>query len=281
MGAVEAIRLCAKAVVPALLPYFVVLRMICARIQLPPLLTSFLGGYPSGVACVVSMYEAGSLDKARAQKLLRVCNNSGPGFFIAVVGSLVLKSSSQGLLLYLLHVLSAVLCAQLCQPITRQDVRIYRAKTRRSFAAEFQAAVSSSSLSMLSVCALVIVFSVLSSLLRVFLPARCLLLPTGLLELTNGVLQLRGHPNAFVLCAFFTSWGGLCVHAQAFSIWQAAGLCVKGYFTHKLLHGSLCAFLAMLVQAKAYPALVIFSFFFVIFSYFLKKWGRKKASYAV
>jgi len=281
LGAVEAISLCAKAVVPALLPYFILLRLLCARLQLPPLLTSFLGGYPSGVTCVVAMYEAGTLDKTRAQRLLRVCNNSGPGFFVAVVGSIVLKSNKLGLLLYLIHVLSALLCAQLSAPFTRRDITIRREKSQRSFGAEFQKAISSACLSMLSVCALVIVFSVLFSLLRVFLPTRFLLLPSGLLELTNGVLQLRENPDAFVLCAFFTGWGGLCVHAQAFSIWQAAGLRVKGYFTHKLLHGLLSALLAALVQEGAYLTALIFSFFFAIFSYFLKNWGRKKAPYAV
>ncbi len=280
-GAVDAIRLCANAVVPALLPYFVLLKLLCARLQLPPLLTSFLGGYPTGVACVVTMYEAGSLDKTRAQALLRVCNNSGPGFFVAVVGGIVLKSTKLGLLLYLIHVLSAILCAQLSSPVRRKDFTIRREKAQRSFAAEFQNAVSTASLSMLSVCALVIVFSVMFSILRVLLPAQLLLIPSGLLELTNGVLQLCGNSNAFVLCAFFTGWGGLCVHAQAFSLWQTAGLRVKGYFLHKLLHGCISAALAALLQAKAYAAAIIFSFFFVIFSYFLKNWGRKKAPYAV
>lgn len=280
-GAVEAIRLCANAVVPALLPYFILMKLICAKLHLPPLLASFLGGYPTGVACVVSMYENGSLEKEQAQRLLRICNNSGPGFFIAVVGGIVLNSTKSGLLLYLIHVLSAFLCAQLSLPMQRKEFRIRRERQKRSFAAEFQVAVSTSALSMLSVCALVIIFSVMFSILRILLPARLLLIPSGLLELTNGVLQLRENKNSFVLCAFFTGWGGLCVHAQAYSLWQSAGLRVKGYFSHKLLHALLSAAFAALIQAGAYPALIIFSFFFVFFSYFMKKWGRKKAPNAV
>lgn len=280
-GAVNAVRLCANAVVPALLPYFILLKLLCERLRLPPLLTSFLGGYPTGVACIVTMYEAGNLDKAEARNLLRVCNNSGPGFFIAVVGGIVLKSTKLGIMLYLIHVSSALMCAQLSVPVRRRDFTIRREKAKRSFAAEFQNAVSSAALSMLNVCTLVIVFSVLFSILRVLLPSRLLLIPSGLLELTNGVLQLREHRHAFVLCALFTGWGGLCVHAQAYSLWQTAGLRVRGYFTHKLLHGLLSAVLAALVQAGAYATLTIFAFFFVIFSYFLKNWGRKKMPNAV
>ena len=195
--------------------------------------------------------------------------------------STIYRKTKSGLLLYFIHVFSAVLCAQLSMPMKRKDFRIRREAQKRSFAAEFQSAVSTSALSMLSVCALVIVFSILFSVAHVLLPTRFFLIPSGLLELTNGVLQLCENRNAFVLCAFFTGWGGLCVHAQAYTLWQAAGLRVKGYFPHKLLHGLLSAALASCVQAGAYAMLVIFSFFFVFFSYFLKNWGRKKAANAV
>ena len=65
-------------------------------------------------------------------------------------------------------------------------------------------------------------------------------LACGALELSSGILLLSG-PGAEAACALLMGWGGLCVHFQAMSLWQAAGLRPHGYFSAKLLHGLLSA----------------------------------------
>ena len=51
-------------------------------------------------------------------------------------------------------------------------------------------------------------------------------------------------------------WGGLCVHFQAMSLWQTAGLRPHGYFSAKLLHGLLSAVLALACFAPSPAALL-------------------------
>ena len=69
-------------------------------------------------------------------------------------------------------------------------------------------------------------------------------LACGALELSSGILLLSGH-GAEAACALLMGWGGLCVHFQAMSLWQTAGLRPHGYFSAKLLHGLLSAVLAL------------------------------------
>ena len=123
-GALQGLRACAARVIPALLPFFVVSRMLTAlplptpgrradrlfralfgvrAACLPALLTGLLGGYPAGAAAVTELYRAGALSKAEAERALCFCNNSGPGFFAGLIGAAVLGDVRRGLILYGLH----------------------------------------------------------------------------------------------------------------------------------------------------------------------------------
>ena len=80
-------------------------------------------------------------------------------------------------------------------------------------------------------------------------------LACGALELSSGILLLSG-PGAEAACALLMGWGGLCVHFQAMSLWQTAGLRPHGYFPAKLLHGLLSAVLALACFAPCPAALL-------------------------
>ena len=210
-GALQGLRTCGTRVIPTLLPFFVVSRMLTAlplptpgrradrlfralfgvrAACLPALLTGLLGGYPAGAAVVTELYRAGALSKAEAERALCFCNNSGPGFFAGLIGTAVLGDVRRGLILYGLHALSALMTGLLlpgsAPPAALRTVR--REKP------------------------------VLSSLLPNRLAEA---LACGALELSSGILLLSG-PGAEAACALLMGWGGLCVHFQAMSLWQTA-----------------------------------------------------------
>lgn len=282
-GALRGLRVCGCALIPALLPYFVVSRLLIActdlralnlRAEKPmrrffgveggcitALLTSFLGGYPAGAAAVVQLYERGVIGKQSAERALRFCNNSGPGFFLGVAGGMVLDSIPAGLALYGIHVLSA-LCAGILfasAEAPRAVVRTIKPQEPLTFPRAFSEAVSGSCEALLQISGLVIFFTALSSLLQQALPqlpAQGLL--TGLLELTSGITRCEGDWNTrFLTCSFLLGWGGLCVHFQAFVLWGAAGLHVCGYWAEKLLHGLFSVLFAAAFLSKRPSAIAL------------------------
>lgn len=253
--------LCGTAVIPSLFPFFVVSKLLIATLGGgkkrgfswmkrffgvgrecgSALWMSFLGGYPVGVHCVATLYREGRITKRDANQTLLFCNNSGPAFFVSIVGGSVLKNVRLGLILYLIHVLAAVTVGRLlCVPgggtVTVRQIP----DDPRSFSQALVSAVGETAETLLQICAYVALFSVLTALLRLLAP-----IPTvcyGFLELTGGIMALG--EGSFVAAAFFMGWGGLCVHLQAMSIWQKAGLHPTGYFSAKLLHGVLSALYA-------------------------------------
>ena len=271
-GVREGLRLSGTVVIPALFPFMVLTRFLFSTVKFscpnwlssamgrifgvggtvfPALLCSFLGGYPVGVSVLTEDYRAGRLTRQEAEQALLFCNNSGPGFFVAVVGAVVLQDVTEGLLLYAIHVCAALLCGRL---FARKGAPIIRVKKVPEAllppSQAFLNAVTGTCQVLLQVSGLICVFSVAAALLKnVLLPCFPLIEPyipliSGLLELSNGVMSLPASGSSFVLAAFFTSWGGLCVHLQAMSLWQPLGLHPKGYFFSKLLHGLMAALFA-------------------------------------
>ena len=271
-GVREGLRLSGTAVIPALFPFMVLTRFLFSTVKFscpnwlssamgrvfgvggtvfPALLCSFLGGYPVGVSVLTEDYRAGRLTQQETEQALLFCNNSGPGFFVAVVGAVVLQDVTEGLLLYAIHVCAALLCGRL---FARKGAPIIRVKKVPEAllppSQAFLNAVTGTCQVLLQVSGLICVFSVAAALLKnVLLPCFPLIEPyipliSGLLELSNGVMSLPASGSSFVLAAFFTSWGGLCVHLQAMSLWQPLGLHPKGYFFSKLLHGLMAALFA-------------------------------------
>ena len=310
-GAVAGLRMCGTAVIPALFPFFVLTRFLIAllkpphagkRLQklterlfgvgsacIPAILLSFIGGYPVGVSTVVSLYESGAISKRDAQRALVFCNNSGPAFFVGIIGNLILKSVRQGLLLYLIHCFCALLCGIFLARPSMSGFTLHRSVPAvRSPAQAFQDAVAGSCAAMLQISGLVILFSVLLSLLStvgVFniltqLPGGLTVAETealvcGFLELSGGMLRLAGSGRAFVLCALLMGWGGLCVHMQAMSLWQTADLHPSGYFVSKVLHGLLSAlFAAAFAQKTTFSLLCVLCVcgLCVIFPRIRQKW---------
>lgn len=307
-GVREGLQLSGTAVIPALFPFMVLTRFLFSTIKFscpnrlsramgrvfgvggsvfPALLCSFLGGYPVGASVLTEDYRSGRLTRQEAEQALLFCNNSGPGFFVAVVGAVVLQDATKGLLLYVIHVCAALLCGRLFARSNTPPVRVRRVPEALLPPSQaFLSAVTGTCQVLLQVSGLICVFSVAAALLKnVLLPRFPLIGPyipliSGLLELSNGVMSLPASGSGFVLVAFFTSWGGLCVHLQAMSLWQPLGLHPKGYFFSKLLHGLFSAlFAAALSQRTAalFAASALTIVFCGVFPLISRKIGVEKS----
>lgn len=286
---IAGLRLCGSAVIPALFPMFVGTKLLTGllkELQLPKgflrlwqrlfgvsgvcsygFLFGLLGGYPLGAAVISELYGGKSISKEDAEQSLRFCNNSGPGFFLAALGVTVLHSAKAGILLYIIHIISALLVGMLTAGKGSTSITTVRVLPEsRSFGSRFIEAVQSSCAALLQICGLILFFSVFGALMQSlgffqllhYLPRFVTLREAeaifrGLLEMSSGIFSLQDCPNAFVLAAFFMGWGGLCVHFQAAALWQQVGLSPKGYYSAKLLQGCLSAGMAWLLQYASQP----------------------------
>ena len=262
-----AVELCLSLILPSLFPFFV-LSILLNRLGLPgylgrlltplasrvygitgagasALLIGLTGGYPLGAAYIADMERAGAITEKEGERLLAFCNNSGPAFIIGAVGAGAFGSGKAGLLLYLCHVLSALLtglffrqkdyCREI-PPLQLDSVYISQALPE---------AVKQAMGALLNVCGFVMCFTVLVGLLDAggaysllcgqlssvfglelqFTHAAL----TGVLELGSAAGALRGlrpTPLNMALAAAILGWGGISVHFQTRAV--LAGSKIKG-----------------------------------------------------
>lgn len=258
--AAEAVRrgltLCARSVIPALFPYFVVSGLFISLgfadgvgRRLEPLtlrlfgvggagasafFLGLLGGYPVGGRTVGQLYRAGRLSKDEAEQLLAFCNNAGPSFILGVVGVGCFGSLRTGVYLYLVHAFSAVLVGILFRkkaPVSGQKVR-YSAAFEPI--APFVRAVGEAAEGMVRLCGFVVFFLVILALITDLTGLNHPVL-LGLAELTTGVTALEGRPGDLVWAAALLGWGGLSVHGQTAAVLSDTDLGLGRYFLGKIL----------------------------------------------
>ena len=267
--AAEAVRrglaLCARSVIPALFPYFVVSGLFISLgladgvgRRLEPLtrrlfgvggagasafFLGLLGGYPVGGRTVGQLYRAGQLSRDEAEGLLAFCNNAGPSFILGIVGLGCFGSLRAGVFLYFIHAFSAVLVGILFKkkaPVTGQKVR-YSAVFEPVPA--FIRAVQEAAEGMLRLCGFVVfsfvILSLITDLTGLSHPAIL-----GFVELTSGVTALKGTREDLVWAAALLGWGGLSVHGQTAAVLSGTDLRLGRYFAGKILQAIVSAVVA-------------------------------------
>ena len=245
IGVDEGITLCLKVIIPSLFPFFVVSNYLCGSLNglyipgagliskllhLPKgseglLMIGLLGGYPVGAQLISNAYQEGTISKPAARILLGYCSNAGPAFIFGVAASLF-STPRIALIIWMVHIVSAILTGYLLPKPAFSDSN-FNSNPTCSFVQSLQKAIRGC----VSVCGWVIIFKILLSYLAHILRERVgttlWSVLSGILELTNGCVQLQNIENEairFLLCAFLLSFGGICVLFQTKSITGHLGL---------------------------------------------------------
>ena len=263
-GAAEGIDICIRTVVPSLFPFFIlssvltstlagakisVLRPIGRLCGIPYgaeylLMTGFIGGYPVGAQAVTEAYKAGAISKNDAQRMLGFCNNAGPAFIFGIAGPLF-TSKLAALLLWLIHIISAVFAAMILPAKSTGHCTI---EDRPKIS--FPSILTNSLRIMASVCGWVITFRILIAFLNRWLlwllPDPLNLFVIGILELANGCYSLfetQSEIIRFVISSVILGFGGICVGMQTISVTGDLG--PGCYFPGKLLQTLFSAILSV------------------------------------
>ncbi len=275
---ISALTLCARSVIPALFPFMVISSLLLAlglgELLAPPLgglmavygigsagsaalVLGLVGGYPTGAAAAARLYRDGLLTREETERLLSFCNNANPAFLIGVLGKGLFGSFRAGLWLWMIHIAAALISGLLVgrSPTGyRRSHAVPPAAIRTvSLPAAFVTAVQTALRNVLSVCAFVTVFSVLSLPLR---GLGSILAPlfTGMLELFSALPLLPDTSVGFVLAAGLSGWGGLSVLSQTAALTADTDLSLRRCAAGKAVQGILCGLLAFLCRDFVFTA---------------------------
>ncbi len=273
----KGLELCAGSVIPSLFPFMVISELIVKSplsyriggiLKYPmkllfgiceagscALILGMLCGFPIGARTAASMYDSGSISRDEFERLLCFCNNPGSAFVISAVGISLFGNKQVGILLYCCVILSSLTVGIFVNILyskrkSAHTVRAYNSMQSADAVTVFTSSVTSSAISMLTVCAYVVFFSafigcIAAILHNIGLPDSVSTIIFGFFEMTSGVsaaASSQGVRSALILCALFTAWSGMSVHCQIITICSGRGLSFGKYFISKAAQGIICAF---------------------------------------
>lgn len=290
----DGLLLCARTVIPSLFPFMVISELLVksgassylGRLVYPlfrpifglgkescaALAMGTLSGFPVGAGTAATLYEEGKISKSELTRLLCFCNNPSSAFVISAVGISLFGCRTLGILLYAVTLLSSATVGVVCRVLfkaskgsdpTNSNCNIPSTKKRQG-AVIFTECIADSARSMLSVCAFVSFFSVLTGCLGAAVsgaslpdPLRALMI--GFFELTGGVsfaASCQSVRYGMDVCAFLLGWSGLSVHFQIMSICKGCDISFRPYFAAKAATAVLCVLYFRAALALFQPKLV-------------------------
>ena len=274
-----ALRLCAEVVIPSLFPFFVCSNLLIglgvartlsrylSKLMRPlfgipgggalAVVLGVVSGDPVGAECIAGLDASGSCTKAEAERMLSFCNNSGPLFVMGAVGIGMLGNQKLGVLLYGIHVVSALLTGLLFKGYGKnrgnEPMALPPAIPLLHPAAAVGTAVADAVTSICKVCGFVMVFAVLTAALPDRTESRVVY---AFLEITGGIralLQMESLGQLLLpAVAFFLALSGVSVLLQVAGIVLPEGISLKPYLLGKLTQGML-AFLLTYLALRLLP----------------------------
>ncbi|RAV04587.1 hypothetical protein [Paenibacillus sp. YN15] len=296
-ASLSGLRLWWDWVFPALLPFFMMTELLLGfglihglGVFLEPLMrrvfrlpgsggwvlaSGVAGGYPLSADAAAKLSQQHGVSPAEAERLAALGHLANPMLIVGVVGAGFLHSPESGLLLAIIHYLSAVI-AGFCTrkrgeraspspavPLRRLPHKALRAMEEarsndgRVFGKMLGDAVTQSIYALLLIGGLIMAFSVAVRLAGLYLGSSSA--AQWFLQLVPGVLE--PHLGAYAYSAISAwspalraaaigaalAWSGLSVHAQATGFMRPAGLRYLPFLRFRLLHSSIATAVTLLV----------------------------------
>lgn len=280
----EGIRLWATKVLPALLPFFFLVKLLSTTTlsgtvgkYLTPVtqrlygvggvsgyifVMSILSGYPVGAKLTADIYKDGGLSKGQAHTISAFASTSGPLFVLGTVGIGLFGNNKLGLTILLSHYIGAILNGLLYRNKTKNTQSVDILTSSSTIADNMSSSISSILLVGGFVAIFYMVLSLLLHLNIFILPTKLLSLLgieqnistsflAGLIEVTTGASLLSRCSITFetqaILLAFLISFGGLSIHMQAYCFLAEFDMPYPKFLLMKTTHALLSAISAFIL----------------------------------
>ena len=248
------------------------------------LIVGFTSGYPLGAKVVADLHKDRQLSNNDAQHMLGFCNNAGPLFIVGVVGIGMFQSSQIGYVLWVGHVIAALLLGIMLRFLKKPDKndngqeviatnspqKINSINTnleqlpqksevsnKTNIGMVLGESVKNAMESMTLIGGLIIFFSVVIAIVEAFLEHLQEFSPNGVMmngliagtiEVTGGLSRLAcSNPSSsnLAIAAFIIAFGGFSIHAQTLHFTSKTGIRVMPYLFAKIVHGVIAAIITI------------------------------------
>lgn len=223
---------------------------------------SLLSGYPVGAKLTADCYQDETIDNNQAQTIATLSSVGSSTFIISVIGNCLFLNIKIGIIIYLSHILSCLICTLIIRNFFKSSYyKKSPVKTEKSnvlYDCIFKSVQTS-----LIIGGFICVFSVLIKTLNIIgffnFFAKIFSFISDkehvksflicLLESSNGVKAVSALGSSvtnIAICSFAISFGGLCVICQSVSFLEKCKIKKGVFIAFKLLHGLISLILTLI-----------------------------------
>lgn len=288
-GVSRGLSICTTIIIPSLFPFLVVSGFLVKsgvgayvgnRLEKPvrflfglpgcaatAIVIGWIGGYPAGSMATYELLRQGCITREQAKRLLRFCVCGGPAFIISAVGVGMLGSRTYGIVLFIAHVVSALILGVMGRKKTSKISDTASPVSSVPISTALVDSVNSACRSMLYMCGFVVLFAAILSLADAIgvssLIYRMITSPLSavgydtralqglfpsLLEVSCGCLEsVSSGAVTPMMLGLAIGWGGLSVHCQISAIVHEERLLDVGFWGARLLHAVLTGILSLIL----------------------------------
>lgn len=216
-------------------------------------LTSAISGYPVGAKMTADLYNNGVISRSDAFKMTSFCSTSGPMFIIGAVGISMLKNATYGYIIFICHILGALINGLLYRNIKVKEFEKESHENKNTNKSlDLSNLVLDSALSIISVGTIITIFFViitsLSPVFNLFSPQFASILE-GIVEITKGCLDIATSFSdkwSILASTFVISFGGLSTILQSLSMLNTIKMPIYLICFQKLTQAIISSLLALL-----------------------------------
>lgn len=210
---------------------------------------SIMSGTPSNAKYLKDLYDSNFINIKDIQKCLNFCHFTNPIFILGTIGYTFLGNKKIGLIILISHYLTSIIIGLFNKKDKNFiEIKINNNKNNRNFINVLTKSIKSTIDTLFLILGVITTCLIITCILNkiINLPDNFKFI-YGFIEITQGLKYLSlsnfNIEIKTIISSFLISFGGICIHAQVFSILDNKKIRYFPYFKSRLIHGILSSIL--------------------------------------
>ena len=213
---------------------------------------SLLSGSPSNAKYLKDLYDNKLIDNIDIQKCLNFCHFTNPIFIIGTIGYTFLNNKKLGLIILISHYLSSFIIGCFSKKNISESKNNYKTTNKTNFINILKNSINSTINTLLLILGIIttciIITCIIDNIVKINNNYKYLY---GIIEITQGLKYLSLSNLSIelkaIISSFLISFGGICIHAQVFSILDNKKIRYIPYLLSRIIHAFLSSIITFII----------------------------------
>ena len=212
------------------------------------LIMSLISGTPSNAKYLKDLYDNKLIDENDVRKCLNFCHFTNPIFILGTIGFTFLNDKKLGLIILVSHYLGSIIIGLFQNKSLSNEIEYNNnlKDNNKSFINILSDSIYSTINTLLLILGIITFCLIISCILnKIFSLNDNLKFIYGFIEITQGLNYLKETNMSIdlkaIISSFIISFGGVCIHAQVFSIIDNKKIKYYPYLIARIIHAFISA----------------------------------------